>query len=284
MRINELLSQLHGGRWLNSDIREWLVAKTRDACITVPGGIYRLGNPEELQFDLQLKTYLLSRVLVTNFEFTQFLQESRIPNHVDGTYLWLNDINVNLPIQYLGNGKYAIKKGYENHPVTGVTWFGSALYCLALGGRLPTEAEWEVAAKAGDSNSLYPWGAEDPTPRRGNYAEYIGTTTPIDAYSPNAWGVHDMAGNVRQWCADWYSAAIPYPLARDLEIDEPVRVMKVVRGGAWNKGPQHLPCYVRRGKWPRMGSDSCGFRVAFAPAAIADQITMTRGKEKTYDE
>jgi formylglycine-generating enzyme required for sulfatase activity len=195
------------------------------------------------------RPFKLAAVTVTNEQFVRFINESKLPNHVGGTYLWLNDINVNLPVRWSGE-RYVIEAGFEEHPVVGVTWYGAAIYALALGARLPSESEWEWAACAGLPGRRYPWGNEEPTPARANFAHHVGATTPVRSYPPNDLGLYDMAGNVRQWCSDWYGAR------------RESSVMKVVRGGAWNKGAHHLSCRVRRGKWARMGSDSCGFRLA----------------------
>lgn len=191
----------------------------------------------------------LSAVTVTNNQFVRFLNETGIANHVGGTYLWLNDINVNLPVRWV-DAAYEIRAGYEEHPVVGVTWNGAVLYALSLGARLPTGAEWEFAATTGEPSQQYPWGNEHPSPLLANFGQHVGTTTPVRAYPPNRWGFYDLSGNVRQWCSEWFEDVGAQP------------IMKVVRGGAWNKGTEHLATTVRHGKWARMGSDSCGFRLA----------------------
>lgn len=100
---------------------------------------------------------------------------------------------------YYGNSEYG------NYPVVFVNWDQANTYCRWAGGRLPTEAEWEKAARGGD-NRLYPWGNEPPTADLANIHYLYGDTTPVDAFQSGAspYGVLNMSGNVWEWVADWY--------------------------------------------------------------------------------
>jgi formylglycine-generating enzyme required for sulfatase activity len=242
-------------------------ASLRSSSVAFAGSRYTLGPPES-PAEVEVGPFAIARVPVTNAQFVTFLNGG-LENESDGAYLWLNDVNVNLPIAAEGD-RYGVKAGFHDHPVVGVTWYGAALFCLAAGGRLPTEAEWEVAGRAGGPGP-YSWGAEAPGPERANYAQQVGQTTEVDAYPPNPAGLLDMGGNVRQWCADWYVPDESFPTERGVELPPAARVMRVVRGGAWNKSAVHMLLYNRRGKWPRMGSDSCGFRVAFDGPSAANR-------------
>jgi formylglycine-generating enzyme required for sulfatase activity len=180
---------------------------------------------------------------------------------------------------------FAIQPGFEDHPVTGTTWFGATAYALAYGLRLPTEAEWEVAARGANEAWSYPFvsGTElsrAEGPRRINYAgsragtdPFIGTTTPRGFYdgrvyqgfqtqdTPSVFGTYDMAGNVGEWVGDWLG---PYPDATTTDPQgAPDGVYKVVRGGSYLLGRAGVRCTGRMGLPPEQSYSSVGFRTAY---------------------
>ena len=96
----------------------------------------------------------------------------------------------------------------RDHPVVFVTWHAALAFCQWAGGRLPTEAEWEYAARMG-GDAEFPWGDALPSPEAANYfASELGTTSPVGSYAANAWGLHDLAGNVWELLLDGWA---PYP-------------------------------------------------------------------------
>lgn len=126
----------------------------------------------------------------------------------------------------------------EDHPVVHVTWDEAKAYCGWAGGRLPTEAEWEYAARGGKEGLKYPWG-NDISPENANYkASQRNGTSPVRAYPANGWGLYDMAGNVWQWVADWYGEDYFATLASDKPTDDPRGPQsgrwRVMRGGAFS--------------------------------------------------
>ena len=144
---------------------------------------------------------------------------------------------------------------HPNHPVTGVSWYEAAAYSAWAGARLPTEAEWEQAAR-GDAEREYPWGNEKPDSTRANYANYYDETdpmhpmhpTPVGLYPAGATpeGIQDLAGNVLEWSADGY------------DEDE----LWVLRGGSWSQDETYLRAADRCGFVPQDWDDVIGFRLA----------------------
>ena len=172
---------------------------------------------------------------------------------------------------------FAVKPGYENHPMVAVTWFGAKAYCEYYGWRLPTEAEWEKAARGGLVGKKYPWGDNITH----NEANYYGTggnddkwsgTSPVGSFAPNGYGLYDMAGNVWEWCADeydsgYYSKSLKNnPKGPGIAITlgnnnfTNVYTMRVIRGGAWRYSPSYLRCACRLGYVPTLTYYYLGFR------------------------
>lgn len=129
----------------------------------------------------------------------------------------------------------------NDHPIENVSWNDAKAYCEWAGGRLPTEAEWEYAARGGMSGRIYPWG-NNLSRRDANYAndpKWKGTS-PVREYPPNGLGLYDMVGNVREWCSDWYSAQY-YRNSPQSDPKGPSEgTYRVLRGGAWSSPPNSI--------------------------------------------
>ena len=182
-------------------------------------------NHEQPVHSVMLSEFHIDKTEVTNSQFCKFLntegnrEENGIywfepgAGHRKIIYGYINEVN----------GVFIPEEGFENHPVIEVSWYGAAAYCRWAGGRLPTEAEWEYAAR-GHESSVYPWGDEF----NGRYVNYrdssftfdnLGKDTSCNDGSPRwaaagsyqagaSWcGALDMAGNVHEWVADWWSAS-----------------------------------------------------------------------------
>jgi sulfatase modifying factor 1 len=153
----------------------------------------------------------------------------------------------------------------EDHPIVNVTWDDAQAYCKWAGGRLPTEAECEYAARGGTENRIYPWG-NDIGPEHANYGEMHKGTTRISTYPPNAWGLHDMVGNVQQWVADWYDSKY-YSTFSGKPAQDPLGPntgkVRVARGGSWYNDPKTVLRVASRAALRPAGRDGgMGFRCA----------------------
>lgn len=193
--------------------------------------------------------------LVPNIAYVNWLNSLKKTNHQEGTYTFFNDVNRNNYIKFNEKTKkYYCDLEKEYHPVRGVNWYGALAFALSVGGRLPYVSEWECCATCG-YKYLFPWGDDFPTPQYANYDNKYSGTTHIYNYSPNEWGLYDMAGNLREWCMDLISG-------EKRRVDN-ISISRYVKGGAWDKSEYHLNPYVTERKWGRIGTMGIGFRVIF---------------------
>jgi len=221
----------------------------------------------------------VSQHLVTNALFCSFLNSLPFENDVDTTYRWCNTYLVYSGIKRanstcfcvdLADGRvtqriltaspdarYAVVPGQERHPVVGVNWYGAELFVSALGGRLPTVAEWQQVAELGAQGPAeFPWGDASPSPERANYDEYVGSTSRVGAYPPSSQGLYDLAGNVREWCTD--------PGVANTGSHE-----RPTKGGSWNKPAANMKVAFTSRSWLRHSSASVGFRLWSRPGTRA---------------
>jgi formylglycine-generating enzyme required for sulfatase activity len=177
-------------------------------------GVQRSWFEDEVpRHTVYLDAYYIDVYEVTNAQYAKFLNE--YGKNIDAVGHELLDIDSSYIdssyclIEKVGN-TYKPKSGYENHPVIAVTWYGAAAYAQFYGKRLPTEAEWEKAARGGLVGKRYPWG-DNITHDDANYDGTGGKdqwsgTSPVGSFAPNGYGLYDLAGNVWEWCADEYAS------------------------------------------------------------------------------
>jgi formylglycine-generating enzyme required for sulfatase activity len=176
-------------------------------------------------------------------------------------------------------------KGCKICPVDNITWYEAQDYCKKVGKRLPTEAEWEYACRAGTTTTFYAGNALTSDQANFNGKEpfggvpvgpFKGKTVPVGSYAPNAWGLYDMYGNVAEWCLDWYDAAYYGNSARANPIGPKDGKLKVVRGGAWNLSGAALRSARRAGYNPTLRLNTIGFR------CVKDDADSVKTRQKSH--
>jgi formylglycine-generating enzyme required for sulfatase activity len=230
--------------------------------IVINGGNFYRGSTdgnrdESPRHLITLSSYAIDTHPVTNEQFVRFLEVmggEKDSNHQD--IIRMRDSRIKR-----SGGRLSIESGYSKHPVVGVTWYGAIAYAMWVGKRLPTEAEWEIAARGGLENLLYPTG-EDIEKTQANF--FSSDTTTVMSYAPNGYGLFDMAGNVYEWCYDWYG--YNYYEASVQEPEDPKGplqgVYRVLRGGCWKSLKEDLRCSRRHRNNPGTVNGTYGFRCA----------------------
>lgn len=210
-----------------------------DEMVDIPGGEFKQGRQEEPTY---VMAYRIGRYPVTNAQYARFLAENPaypVP-HLDE--VWAEPYNWDPQRRTYPEGK-------ANHPVVLVSWEDALAYCEWAGVRLPTEVEWEKAAR-GEDGRIYPWGNEFD-PQRANVRESgIGSTTPVGVYPDGAspYGLLDCAGNVWEWTTSRLG---------ENQI--------IICGGSWNFRAEDARCFARDYSHPGHRSNRIGFRVVTGP-------------------
>ncbi|MBV7334067.1 SUMF1/EgtB/PvdO family nonheme iron enzyme [Chloroflexi bacterium TSY] len=148
---------------------------------------------------------------------------------------------------------------FANHPVKNVSWIQATAYAEWVGGRLPTEAEWEKACR-GQDGQIYPWGDEPPTDQLANFNLSVGNTTDVGQYPEgmSPYGLSDMSGNVWEWTSDWY---VEFS-SREQNLDGlESGTYRTLRGGSWFDDARYVRCARRDMNSPLIGTEFDGFRV-----------------------
>ncbi|MFC1716681.1 SUMF1/EgtB/PvdO family nonheme iron enzyme [Candidatus Poribacteria bacterium] len=222
-----------------------------------------------------LDSFYMDKYQVTNTQYARFLNEYGKDTDTAGHEL-LDASSTHCLIEKKGN-TYKPKDGYENHPVIKVSWYGAAAYAQFYGKRLPTEAQWEKAARGGLERKKFPWGDDDPDGSRCSFTDKNADdgykhTAPVGSYPLYGYGLHDMAGNVWEWCADEYDSGYygkdvkDNPMGPGLSVafdDDDfasVKTVRVLRGGSWENYRGNLRVSRRLNYGPTYTISNVGFR------------------------
>ena len=257
------------------------ISEPPEGMVLIPAGTFQMGSitgdvDEAPVHRVELDAFYMGQHEVTNAEYQAFVTATGhpVPRGIGYTAVYER-----------------LKQDYEpwsdprfNHPdqpVTTVTWFDAAAYCEWAGKRLPTEAEWEKAARGGLEVTRYPWGNAEPNNTTANFADsqtdfewrsvdvndgYL-FTAPVGSFPPNGYGLFDMAGNVWEWCADWYSSTYysdtqgeesPHRNPKGPDIGE----RRVLRGGTWYRDAHTIRNAERISDYPNNSLNVVGFRCA----------------------
>lgn len=200
--------------------------------VEIPGGPFPMGRDdgppsEQPAHQAFVPTFYIDRNLVTVAEFAVFVQAKGPTGPQGEMYLDVEDPDNH--VRQL-NGVWSPVLGFDQHPVGEVSWHGAVAYCQWRQKRLPSEAEWEKAARGTDAR-LYPWGNDPPQPDLAFFGAMRGQTVPVGQYPRGAspYGVLDMAGQVWEWTTSIYK---PYPyVLHDGREDLSLAASRVVRGG-----------------------------------------------------
>jgi formylglycine-generating enzyme required for sulfatase activity len=230
--------------------------------VIIPGGTYfrgsNHGGRDELpRHTVRLSSFAMDVHPVTNEQFLCFLEVlGGEKNAQNNDIIRLRDSRIKKTA-----GKFTIESGYARHPVVGVTWYGAVAYAKWVGKRLPTEAEWEIAASGGKEENNFPTGASI---ERSHANFFSSDTTAVMSYPPQGFGLYDMAGNVYEWCQDWYDYHY-----YDISVQEPEDpkgpqqgVYRVLRGGCWKSLIEDMRCGHRHRNNPGTMTGTYGFRCA----------------------
>jgi formylglycine-generating enzyme required for sulfatase activity len=227
--------------------------------VFIPGGEFQRGRthalpddnliwfPELLRDDRPVKTvrvapFYIDAREVTNSDYAAFVKATRHR----APYNWPNA---------------AMPAGKENFPVAAIDWYDASAFCAWAGKRLPTEAEWERAARGLAEGAKYPWGDRNPTKNDACYDTLKGPCE-VARFPPNYFGLYDVAGNVWEWTSDWYAKDY-YASAPELNPKGPaLGQYKVIRGGSWADVVKYLTTAYRSWARPLERSPNIGVRCA----------------------
>ncbi|HNW60624.1 MAG TPA: formylglycine-generating enzyme family protein [bacterium] len=256
--------------------------------VKIPGGEYAMGDTfgdgdsdEQPVYTVRVGAFYLGKSEVTVAQFRRFVEATgyqTVAEKEGSGWAWDGHKIDKRPGASWRDPGFAQT---DDHPVVNVSWSDAQAFCEWAGCRLPTEAEWEYAARNGGQKIRYSWGNEPPRGAQGGnvgdetgaagyplkswfkgYTDGYVFTAPVGQFAPNGLGLVDMTGNVLEWCFDAYEEYIgPMPPNREFNA-MPMERSRVLRGGSWADDPNYSRCSERAGQDPAFAFPYIGFRVA----------------------
>ena len=274
--LKQLLPQ--SGR-MKGIVNKTNLIEQKDNMALVPSGFFKMGSSKTLddeapEHQVYLDGFWIDKYEVSAGQFAEFLN---VVDNVKGYYL----DNKFGTLFY--DGRFHPRQGLENYPINNVNWIAADAYCKWKEKRLPTEAEWEKAAR-GESAQIYPWGNIAPS---SSLARYLQTWTkelkhkvmvPVNALAEgqSPYGLHNMAGNVKEWVDDWYDREYYREQSEYANPRGPIGgEFKGVRGGSWRDLKGFIYSSFRNNGNPQSRMDDYGFRCAKNAAPASDEKKLT---------
>ncbi len=250
--------------------------------VSIPAGSFQMGSPtgygdEKPVHTVTLAAFQMSATEITNEQYAAYLNEALASGEITATassvagvtgpysgqdYLDLLgsfDSENECWITYDGY-EFSVVEGMEKYPVVYVTWFGAYAFAAHYGCRLPREAEWEYAAREEGQDE---YGTDERTINsdNANFSKIVGYPTEVAYYPANLFGLYDMAGNVWEWCSDWYEYKYYEESPEENPTGSPSGTFRILRGGSWHSSKQECRPTFRYKQAPDFARSDAGFRV-----------------------
>jgi len=259
--------------------------------VLIPGGTFAMGNAdgqdmEKPVHEVEVDAFYMDSHEVTLEEFGQFVDRTNYVTDAeknDGSIIWTGDTwekteGINWRFDAAGNPHTEEEK---NQPVTHLSWNDANAYAKWVGKRLPTEAEWEYAARGGEKGYKFAWG-NDPLgedvvanvsdenfvkvvttwPYTEGYDDGFTFGAPVGSFPPNSFGLHDMSGNAWEWCADYFDAGYYSRSPKKNPKNEEPTARRVMRGNSWDGRPGLMRASRRTSDLQANSYADTGFRCA----------------------
>ncbi|HKL38103.1 MAG TPA: formylglycine-generating enzyme family protein [Bacteroidales bacterium] len=237
----------------------------------VEGGTFTMGctlEPDVCYFDempaheVEVGSFQMSTFEITSGQFCAFINARGL--NPDGTYegqLYIDINDADCPIRYAGR-RFVPKPGMAEHPASEVSWHGAQAFSEWIGGTLPTEAEWEYAAKGGQESRNFKYSGSNNLEEVAWYQDNASEKSqPVGKKKPNELGLYDMSGNVWEWCYDWYAFEYYQVSPSETPSGPESGDSRVIRGGAWNMDGWNCRISNRSSKGPGITYNYYGFRL-----------------------